>query len=59
MSDELNIVVKKDGDSFVATWSDFVNLQESCTGFGYTPQEAVIELIKESGWRGGDGNIQG
>ena len=53
MSDELNIVVKKDGDSFVAIWSDFVNLQESYAGFGDTPQEAVMELIKESGWRGG------
>ena len=41
------IQVKKDGDQWCATQSDFINLQESPAGFGNSPKEAVDALLAE------------
>lgn len=41
-----NILVEKDGDSWCAHFSDFINLQESPSSFGKTPQEA-INILKQ------------
>lgn len=41
---DTDIDVKLDGDAWCAIGKDFVNLQESNTGFGNTPQEAVNSL---------------
>ena len=38
--------VAMDGDSWYATEYDFINLQESESGWGDTPYEAVIELYE-------------
>ena len=37
--------IQKDGDSWVATDQDFVNLQESKAGYGDNPMEAVLKLV--------------
>ncbi len=54
---ELFIVVERDGKSFCAYWSDFVNLQITPAGFGDTRGEAVENLIKETGIRLQDAKI--
>ena len=36
--------IKKDGGSWCATGSGFINLQESLAGFGATPIEALEDL---------------
>jgi len=41
----LDYVLKRDGDSWVAHYSDFINLQESDAAFGKTPQEALQNFI--------------
>lgn len=33
-----------DNNVYMATYSDYENLQESPVGFGYTPAEAVADL---------------
>lgn len=38
------VQVFKDGSEWCAVESDFVNLQESCAGFGKTPRDAVRAL---------------
>ena len=38
------INVFKEGNSWCATYEDFINLQESNAGFGNSPQEAVDNL---------------
>ena len=38
--------VGMDGDSWYATEYDFINLQESESGWGDTPHEAVMELYE-------------
>ena len=55
MSDEIgsvnpmleNIVYGVDGDLYTAYRNDFVNLQESCCGYGNNHQEAVDDLIRQ------------
>jgi hypothetical protein len=42
------VFIKKDGDSFVATFGDFINLQESPAGYGSTPNEVKENLYAES-----------
>ena len=39
------IKVCLDGDTWMATGPDFVDLQESPAGFGQTPREAVANLL--------------
>lgn len=39
-----NILVKKDGDAWCAHYDDFIDLQESVSGFGNTPQMAIDQL---------------
>jgi len=36
--------VVRDGNTWCATWPDFINLQESPAGFGDTPEEALADL---------------
>ena len=43
--------VRKDGDQWLATRSDFQNVQESPSGFGPTVLEAMSALAKELGYR--------
>ena len=40
------VEISKDGDQFCATYKDFDCLQTSPAGFGNTPEEAILELIK-------------
>ena len=42
-----NVFYEKDGDSFTAKRSDFINLQESYCGFGKTEDEAMRDLITQ------------
>lgn len=37
-----------DGNSWCATYEDFINLQESPAGFGNTPEDATEALLKET-----------
>lgn len=41
----IGVNVIKDGINWCATYENFVNLQESASGFGLTPDDAVRELI--------------
>ena len=36
-----------DGDAITCYRLDFVNLQESCCGFGYTQKEALADLLRQ------------
>lgn len=38
--------LSKDGDHWCATLPDFINLQESHTGFGKSPVSAILSLLK-------------
>lgn len=40
------IILQLDGNAWFATFEDFINLQESIAGFGYTPNDAVAELLR-------------
>lgn len=47
---ELNtdkIIIEMDGNAWCAHRDDFINLQESISGWGDTPEEALISLLKE------------
>ncbi len=44
---DLAIHIVKDGDSWGARREDFTNLQESLSGWGDTPQEALAHLLEE------------
>jgi len=44
-----NVNIQRDGDSWMASFDDFVNLQESVAGFGATPDEAVKDLVSVCG----------
>ena len=47
-SEELpSIRVSRDGDSYMASWGDFTNIQESPCAFGDTPAEAIMNFLKE------------
>ena len=39
------IVLEKDGNNWCAHYKDFINLQESVSGFGDTQDEAINQLI--------------
>lgn len=41
-----NINTFVDGDSWCATFDDFINFQESIAGFGTTPEDATESLLK-------------
>ncbi len=43
---DLPIIFSRDGDKWCATYTDFINLQESPAGFGDTQEEAKADLIK-------------
>jgi len=47
----IGIKVYKDGGSWCATRSDFINLQESTAGFGDTAREAMSDLCKNLGYK--------
>ena len=49
----LNVTLQIDGNSWCATPSWFTNLQESPAGFGDTCLEALANLAKELGYKGG------
>lgn len=40
-----NINVIKDGDAWCAHYDDFINLQESISGWGDNPRDAIKELL--------------
>ncbi|KKL84627.1 hypothetical protein LCGC14_1962840 [marine sediment metagenome] len=42
-----DLKLTKEGDQWMATFDDFVNLQESQAGFGSTCFDALVELSKE------------
>lgn len=48
---EISIILKRDGDSWCAHWSDFKNLQESPAGFGDTGYGALAALFTGTGDR--------
>lgn len=41
-------LVRKDGNMWCATFSNFINLQESIAGFGDTIEAAKIELLEKA-----------
>jgi hypothetical protein len=43
---ERHIVIRKDGDSYMCSWSDFINVQESPCEFGVTPIAALTQFLK-------------
>lgn len=47
----VNVVLRVDGDQWVATREDFANLMESPSGFGTRAYEAMAELAKALGYR--------
>lgn len=49
----LGILIGEDGNMKKATMKDFTNIQESPIGFGSTYLEAMAELAKELGYKGG------
>ena len=44
---DISIIIEKDGNQWCAHREDFVNLQESIAGFGYTETQALAELLEE------------
>lgn len=49
----VGVTLKEDGNAWCAHKSDFVNLQESPSGFGDNKLEALASLAKELGLTGG------
>lgn len=43
--------LEREGDQWMATRSDFVNLQDSPAGFGMTALEAMADLCRDLGYR--------
>ena len=43
----MKIVLEMDENTIFAHWDDFVNIQESPCGYGYTVREAVEALLKD------------
>lgn len=43
--DEKAMIVAKDGNAYCAVYKDFVNIQESPSGFGKTPDDAIVSLM--------------
>jgi hypothetical protein len=52
-SEELTYTIRRDGAAWLATRSDFVDLQESPSGFGADPVEALIHLLEKEDAAGG------
>ncbi len=50
-AEKVGCVLKRDGDQWCATRIDFINLQESQSGFGTTCLEAMVSLCKELGFK--------
>lgn len=46
-------ILGMDGNKFTATKADFINLQESPCGFGNSYLEAMADLCKQLGYKGG------
>jgi hypothetical protein len=42
-----NLIYDVDGDQYICYRSDFINLQESCCGFGNNHQEALEDLLRQ------------
>lgn len=51
-----HVVIKMDGSSWMAHYSDFVNVQESVCGHGTTPLEAVVRLAEQVRMPGSQAN---
>jgi hypothetical protein len=45
-AERIGCLLRRDGNTWCATRSDFINLQESAAGFGTTCLEAMAELAK-------------
>lgn len=45
--EKIEILITKDGSDYCATFSDFVDLQSSLAGFGYSINEAIIALMQD------------
>lgn len=43
----MGLIIKRDGDEWMAAFNDFINIQKSQCGFGPTALEAFIELAKQ------------
>lgn len=52
-ADYLKITLGQDGNQKTAQRSDFINLSESPCGFGNTYLEAMADLCKQLGFKGG------
>ncbi len=52
-AERVGVVLKMDESAHCATRRDFINLQESPAGFGDSYLEAMAELCKALGFRGG------
>ena len=46
-NDGMKIIIRPDGDSYMAAWDDFENIQESCCAFGDTPSDALLAFLRE------------
>jgi len=47
----LGAKLSKDGNEWCVTRGDFINLQESPSGFGNTPMDALTNLLNNSGFK--------
>lgn len=52
-AERTNIILQLDDSNWMASTSDFVNLQESIAGFGETKLEAMADLAKNLGLKPG------
>jgi hypothetical protein len=50
-AERIGCLIRLDGDQWVATRKDFVNLQESPAGFGNTKLQAMANLAKALGYK--------
>lgn len=49
----VGVVLGNDGDKRTATRKDFINIQENAIGFGGNYFEAMVDLCKKLGYKGG------
>jgi hypothetical protein len=47
MNEDPVYTIRRDGAAWFATRSDFVDLQTSPAGFGETPVDALVDLLRE------------
>ena len=45
--DKPKVIYGVDGDQYTAYREDFINLQESCCGYGNNHQEALEDLLRQ------------